>query len=132
MERVANLEGRSGVSMGRVESADNSRQDLIIDTRTGALIGERRVDLSEAVVIPPLPQTSFAAVRMSLAMSLQVAERRTANSAAKAAPTKARGPYIAERANPIRMKSLRLSGAYTLTLPLPAGKRPAVPGPTSR
>jgi hypothetical protein len=65
-EQVANLEGSTGISIGRVESADNSRQDLIIDTETGALIGERRVALSEGWGFPAGTTTEFTAVRTSV------------------------------------------------------------------
>jgi RNA polymerase sigma-70 factor (ECF subfamily) len=65
-EQAANLEGRTGISIGRVESADNSRQDLIIDTETGALIGERRVALSEGWGFPAGTTTGFTAVRTSV------------------------------------------------------------------
>lgn len=66
-EQVANLEGSTGISIGRVESADNSRQDLIIDTQTGALIGEREVALTdEGWGFPAGTTTSFTAVRTSV------------------------------------------------------------------
>ena len=66
-EQVANLDGRTGISIGRVESADNSRQDLIIDTQTGALIGERRVELTdEGWGFPAGTTTGFTAVRTSV------------------------------------------------------------------
>jgi hypothetical protein len=65
-EQVANLEGSAGISIGRVESADNSRQDLIIDTQTGALIGERRVAMSDGWGFPAGTTTGFTAVRTSV------------------------------------------------------------------
>ena len=66
-EQVANLEGSTGISIGRVESADNSRQDLIIDRQTGALIGEREVALKdEGWGFPAGTTTSFTAVRTSV------------------------------------------------------------------
>jgi RNA polymerase sigma-70 factor (ECF subfamily) len=66
-EQVANLEGSTGISIGRVESADDSRQDLIIDTQTGALIGERRVELTdEGWGFPAGTTTGFTAVRTSV------------------------------------------------------------------
>ena len=68
---MANLEGSTGISIGRVESADNSRQDLIIDTQTGALIGERRVELTdEGWGYPAGTTTGFTAVRTSVVDSV--------------------------------------------------------------
>lgn len=37
------VDGRSGVAIGRVESSRDERQDIIIDEKTGALLGERSV-----------------------------------------------------------------------------------------
>lgn len=65
-EASANLEGRVGVAVGRVETADDSRQDIIIDTETGALIGERRVTMSEGWGYPAGTTTSFTAVRTTV------------------------------------------------------------------
>ena len=66
-EQVLNFEGSTGISIGRVESADNSRQDLIIDTQTGALIGERRVELTdEGWGFPAGTTTGFTAARTSV------------------------------------------------------------------
>lgn len=42
-EGQANLNGRTGVAIGRLEDANGIRQDLIIDPATGSLIGERQV-----------------------------------------------------------------------------------------
>lgn len=65
-DQAANLQGRVGVAIGRVESADNSRQDLIIDKKTGALIGERLVNLSKEWGFPAGTITSFTAVHTSV------------------------------------------------------------------
>ena len=42
-EKQANLNGATGVAIGRLEDATGIRQDLIIDPTTGQLIGERQV-----------------------------------------------------------------------------------------
>jgi RNA polymerase sigma-70 factor (ECF subfamily) len=39
----ATLNGRKGIAIGRVEEASHIRQDIIIDSKTGLLIGERQV-----------------------------------------------------------------------------------------
>lgn len=40
---VATIDGRTGVGIGRVESHDGVRQEVVIDPATGELIGEREV-----------------------------------------------------------------------------------------
>ena len=47
-EDQATLNGRTGVSIGRLEPSSGRRQDIIIDPKTGQLIGERSV-----IVDPP-------------------------------------------------------------------------------
>jgi len=42
-EEQANLNGATGIAIGRLEDANGIRQDLIIDPATGQLIGERQV-----------------------------------------------------------------------------------------
>jgi RNA polymerase sigma-70 factor (ECF subfamily) len=42
-EGQATLNGRAGVSIGRLEPSNGLRQDIIIDPKTGQLIGERSV-----------------------------------------------------------------------------------------
>lgn len=42
-ESQAALNGRTGIAIGRVESSRDQRQDIIIDPKTGELIGERTV-----------------------------------------------------------------------------------------
>ncbi|MDQ4138492.1 MAG: CU044_5270 family protein [Actinomycetota bacterium] len=42
-EEQANLNGATGIAIGRVEEANGIRQDIIIDPATGQLIGERQV-----------------------------------------------------------------------------------------
>jgi hypothetical protein len=46
-DKQANLDGRSGVAIGRTES-DGIRQELIIDPTTGLMIGEREVVTDKA------------------------------------------------------------------------------------
>jgi hypothetical protein len=46
-ERQATLDGRTGIAIGRYESADRTRQDIIIDPATGQVIGEREVQVEE-------------------------------------------------------------------------------------
>ncbi|WP_375387588.1 CU044_5270 family protein [uncultured Amnibacterium sp.] len=52
-EREANLDGRTGIAIGRTES-NGIRQELIIDPQNGRLIGEREV-VTRADVIPGFP-----------------------------------------------------------------------------
>jgi hypothetical protein len=52
-DREANLDGHSGVALGRDES-NGIRQEIIIDPKNGQLIGEREV-LTRADVIPGWP-----------------------------------------------------------------------------
>ncbi len=49
---VADLAGRKGVAIGRVEGGDKLRWDLIIDPKTGRVIGEREVLLKPSGCIP--------------------------------------------------------------------------------
>jgi RNA polymerase sigma-70 factor (ECF subfamily) len=42
-EEQANLNGATGIAIGRTEGANGIRQDLILDPATGQLIGERQV-----------------------------------------------------------------------------------------
>jgi hypothetical protein len=42
-EKQANLNGATGIAIGRLETVNGIRQDLIIDPNTGQLIGERQV-----------------------------------------------------------------------------------------
>lgn len=43
VQKQANLDGRTGVALGRVEPSTGIRQDIIIDLTTGDVIGEREV-----------------------------------------------------------------------------------------
>jgi hypothetical protein len=62
VEKQATFDGRIGIAIGRVENADHSRQDLIIDPATGLLIGERRVQLEAAWGYPAGTVTSWTAI----------------------------------------------------------------------
>ncbi|GAA3893531.1 hypothetical protein GCM10022381_39010 [Leifsonia kafniensis] len=66
VERQATLDGRTGIAIGRVENADHSRQDLIIDPATGLLIGERRVELEAVEGYPAGTATSWTAITTSV------------------------------------------------------------------
>lgn len=68
-EQAANLDGRTGISIGRVENVDGTRQDIIIDPATGSLIGEREVLVREALGLPAGTTTAFTAVTTSVADS---------------------------------------------------------------
>ena len=48
----ANLDGRTGIAIGRIENASSMRQDIIIDPDTGLLIGEREITLEPLDKIP--------------------------------------------------------------------------------
>ncbi|KRC61455.1 hypothetical protein ASE14_11340 [Agromyces sp. Root81] len=66
-EEQANLDGRVGIAIGRLEEADGARQDLIIDPATGQLIGERRVQTrDDGFGFPAGTTTSWTAVTTSV------------------------------------------------------------------
>ena len=46
-DQQATLDGRTGIAIGRYESADHTRQDIVIDPATGQVIGEREVQVRE-------------------------------------------------------------------------------------
>ena len=46
-DQQATLDGRTGIAIGRYESADGTRQDIVIDPATGQVIGEREVQVEE-------------------------------------------------------------------------------------
>ncbi|GAA1761941.1 CU044_5270 family protein [Agromyces humatus] len=52
LDDEANLNGRTGVAIGRDEGANGFRQEIIIDPETGELIGERQVLLRESGGMP--------------------------------------------------------------------------------
>jgi hypothetical protein len=65
-EEQATLDGRSGIAIGRIETADNTRQDIIIDPTTGLFIGEREVRLEAGWGFPAGTVTAWTAVRTSV------------------------------------------------------------------
>lgn len=54
IDKQVNLDGRTGVAIGRTE-ADGNRQELIIDPTTGLMIGERDVVTGEAATAFRVP-----------------------------------------------------------------------------
>lgn len=51
-EQQANLDGKVGIAIGRVETADHIRQDIIIDPGTGQFIGERQIMVEDGPTAP--------------------------------------------------------------------------------
>lgn len=68
MEGQANLEGRTGVAIGRDEGTF-SRQEIIIDPQTGQLIGERQVVTRDYGVIPAGTALGWTAIETSVSDS---------------------------------------------------------------
>lgn len=64
MEGQANLDGRTGVAIGRTEGT-LMRQEIIIDPKTGQLIGEREVLTQAYGVMPAGTPISWTAVETS-------------------------------------------------------------------
>lgn len=65
-ENQATLDGQTGIAIGRVENASNTRQDIIIDPATGQLIGEREVTLDPLGAIPAGTTTSWTTIRTTV------------------------------------------------------------------
>lgn len=65
----ATLDGSTGIAIGRLETASNTRQEFIIDPETGQYIGERRVTLDGYAGIPPGTVTDWTAVTTSVVAS---------------------------------------------------------------
>jgi hypothetical protein len=51
-DKQANLKGRTGTAIGRMEPTSKIRQDIIIDPATGLMIGERQVSYMTGTDIP--------------------------------------------------------------------------------
>ncbi|MCP2050044.1 UNVERIFIED_ORG: RNA polymerase sigma-70 factor (ECF subfamily) [Paenarthrobacter nicotinovorans] len=66
VDRQAALDGRIGVAIGRLESSDNTRREIIVDPNSGQFIGERVVDLDGYDAIPPGTATAWTAVKTSV------------------------------------------------------------------
>lgn len=66
-EDQATLDGRKGIAIGRVETASNLRQDIIIDPTTGLLIGEREVLTESRGSIPAGTATTWTAITTTIA-----------------------------------------------------------------
>lgn len=64
-EGQANLDGRTGVAIGRTEGT-LMRQEIIIDPKTGQLIGERQVLTQDYGVMPAGTPMSWTAVETSV------------------------------------------------------------------
>jgi hypothetical protein len=65
-ERETNLNGATGIAVGRVETVSNVRQDIIIDPDTGQFIGERTVSLDGFADIPAGTTVGYTAVTTSV------------------------------------------------------------------
>lgn len=65
----AALDGRTGVALGRVEPTRGTRPEIIIDPRTGLLIGERTVTLIQRGEIPPGTVIGSTSVRTTVVNS---------------------------------------------------------------
>lgn len=68
-EDQATLNGRTGIAIGRLETADNVRYDLIIDPETGQFIGEREVTLDGYASFPAGTARSWTAVTTTVVTS---------------------------------------------------------------
>lgn len=62
----ATLGGRKGIAIGRVEEASHTRQDIIIDPKTGLLIGERQVLTQAQGAIPAGTATTLTTIETSV------------------------------------------------------------------
>jgi hypothetical protein len=64
----AALDGRTGVALGRVEPArgSTSREEIIIDPKTGLMIGERTVTVAQLGEIPPGTVISSTSIETSV------------------------------------------------------------------
>jgi RNA polymerase sigma-70 factor (ECF subfamily) len=65
-DEQATLDGRKGIAIGRVETASNRRQDIIIDPATGLLIGEREVLIEARGSIPAGTATTWTAIETTI------------------------------------------------------------------
>ncbi|MDJ0318656.1 CU044_5270 family protein [Arthrobacter antibioticus] len=65
-DNQATLDGQRGVAIGRVEGASNVRQDIIIDSATGQLIGERQVALEAMGSVPAGATIGWTTIRTTV------------------------------------------------------------------
>lgn len=66
MEGQANLDGRTGVAIGRTEESGMARQEIIIDPQTGQLIGERSILTEPLGSIPAGTAVTWTAIETSV------------------------------------------------------------------
>lgn len=66
MEGQANLDGRTGVAIGRTEKAGMMRQEIIIDPKTGQLIGERSILTEPLGSIPAGTAVTWTAIETAV------------------------------------------------------------------
>lgn len=65
-DEQATLDGRKGIAIGRVETASHRRQDIIIDPKTGQLIGEREVLTEPQGSMPAGTATTWTAIETTI------------------------------------------------------------------
>lgn len=65
-DEQATLDGRKGIAIGRVETASHRRQDIIIDPKTGLLIGEREVLTAPEGSMPAGTATTWTAIETTI------------------------------------------------------------------
>lgn len=63
----ATLDGRKGIAIGRVEEVSHTRQDIIIDPKTGLLIGERQVITQAQGTMPAGTAITLTTIETSVA-----------------------------------------------------------------
>ena len=66
-EGQANLDGRTGVAIGRTEEAGMMRQEIIIEPKTGQMIGERSILTAPLGSIPAGTAVTWTAIETSVA-----------------------------------------------------------------
>ncbi|CAN5230393.1 hypothetical protein BH09ACT6_BH09ACT6_12320 [soil metagenome] len=71
-EQQANLDSKTGIAIGRIETANNTRQDIIVDPVNGQFIGERTISLGADGDIPAGTATTWTAVTTSIVDSAPV------------------------------------------------------------
>jgi len=74
VEQRANLDGRTGVAVGRYEPATGTRTEIIFDPETGELIGEREVlvDHSAGPTLPAGSAIAWTAVSVAVVPAAEV------------------------------------------------------------